>query len=313
MSYMLMTIHCLALIINVLTCRKTLIKGMLRKNPEHRPSASEILKHPYLQTYVDQYRPLVSPPTSLSPEKHLPRSRESRRSMAESQTSNSSSSDKDSLLSSEQNIPAMISNCDNKATDTDIASVDDEDGTEQPIPSEVENNLNVCIVKMNEQRVMKPCHDELGCNVEPKQPKTIKSIMMALKEGKPRENGSPMRGNRTKTGSSPTQRSNIEASPKVLRPNALASGLKFNADTPTVAPAKAALDSAKRIQGSHPSKHQLPVIESSPKTKPRNDGIPPVSPIKHVDDGLVVKPRQRTPPNLFQRSSFPGRTRQNRS
>ncbi|KAH8520631.1 hypothetical protein H0E87_001900 [Populus deltoides] len=212
---------------------KTLIKGMLRKNPEHRPSASEILKHPYLQPYVDQYRPSFSPPTSLSSEKRLPRSQGA-----------------------------------------------------------------------------KPCHDEIGCNVEPKQPKTIKSIMMALKEGKPRENGSPMRGNRTKTGSASTQRSNIEASPKVLRPNALASGLKFNADTPTVAPAKAALDSAKRIQGSHPMKHQLPIIESSPKTKPRYDGIPPAGPSKHVDDGLAVKPRQRTPPNLFQRSSFPGRTTQ---
>lgn len=289
---------------------KTLIKGMLRKNPEHRPSASEILKHPYLQPYVDQYRPSFSPPTSLSSEKRLPRSRESRRSMAESQNSNSSSSDKDSLLSSERNIPAMVSNCDNKATDTDLASFDDEDGAEQPMPCEEENNLNVCIVKMNEQRVMKPCHDEIGCNVEPKQPKTIKSIMMALKEGKPRENGSPMRGNRTKTGSASTQRNNIEASPKVLRPNALASGLKFNADTPTVAPAKAALDSAKRIQGSHPMKHQLPIIESSPKTKPRYDGIPPAGPSKHVDDGLAVKPRQRTPPNLFQRSSFPGRTTQ---
>ena len=177
--------------------------------------------------------------------------------MAESQNSNSSSSDKDSLLSSERNIPAMVSNCDNKATDTDLACFDDEDGAEQPMPCVEENNLNVCIVKMNEQRVMKPCHDEIGCNVEPKQPKTIKSIMMALKEGKPRENGSPMRGNRTKTGSASTQRSNIEASPKVLRPNALASGLKFNADTPTVAPAKAAMDSAKRIQGSHPMKHQV--------------------------------------------------------
>ncbi|CAK7331991.1 unnamed protein product [Dovyalis caffra] len=297
--------HCLALVLNVFNCRKTLIKGMLRKNPEHRPNASEILKHPYLQPYVDQYRPSFSPPTSCFPEKPIPRSRESRRNMAESQNSNSSSSDKDSLLSSDRNIPAMISNCENKATDTHLASVDDEDGTEQLMPCEEEKSPNVCVVKMDEQKVMKPCHDEHGCNVEPKQPKTIKSIMMALKEGKPRENGSPMRGNRTKTG-----RSNIEASPKVLKPNALASGLKSNADTPTVAPVKAAMDSAKRIQGSHPLKHQLPIIESSPKTKPRHDGIPPPGPIKHVDDGLAMKPRQRTPPNLFRRSSFPGRTRQ---
>ncbi|XP_061958696.1 serine/threonine-protein kinase Nek5-like isoform X2 [Populus nigra] len=290
---------------------KTLIKGMLRKNPEHRPNASEILKHPYLQTYVDHYRPSFSPPTSCSPEKPIPRSRESRRSMDESQTSNSSSSDKDSLPPSDRNIPAVVSNCDNKATDTDLASVGDEDGTKEPMPSEEEKSPNVCIVKMNEQRVMKPSHNEHGCNVEPKQPKTIKGIiMMALKEGKPRENSSSSRGNHTKSGSAPTQRSNIEASPKALVPNALASGLKSNADTPTVAPAKAALDSAKRVQGSHPLKHLVPIIESSLKTKLRHDGTPPPVPIKHVDDdGLAMKPRQRTP-SLFRRSSFPGRTRQ---
>jgi NIMA (never in mitosis gene a)-related kinase len=177
--------------------------------------------------------------------------------MDESQTSNSSSSDKDSLPSSDRNIPAVVSNCDNKATDTDLASVGDEDGTKEPMPSEEERGPNVCIVKMNEQRVMKPSHNEHGCNVEPKQPKTIKGIMMALKEGKPRENSSSSRGNHTKSGSAPTQRSNIEASPKPLIPNALASGLKSNADTPTVAPAKAALDSAKQVQGSHPLKHQV--------------------------------------------------------
>ncbi|KAF9675258.1 hypothetical protein SADUNF_Sadunf09G0013300 [Salix dunnii] len=286
---------------------KTLIKGMLRKNPEQRPNASEILKHPYLQTYVDQYRPSFSPPTSCSPEKPIPRSHKSQRSMAESQNSNSSS-DKDSLLSSDRNIPVMVSNWDNKATDTDLASVCDEDGTKQPKPSEEEKSPIVCVVKMNEQGVMKPTPDEHGCNVEPKQPKTIKSIMMALKEGKPRENGFSMRGN-TKTGSVPTQKSNIEASPKVLKPDALASGLKSNPDTSTVAPAKVAEDSAKQIQGSHPLKHQLPIIESSPKTKLRNEGIPPPGPIKHHDDGLAMKPRQRTP-NLFRQSSFHGRTRQ---
>uniref|UniRef100_A0A2P2J365 ATP binding protein n=1 Tax=Rhizophora mucronata TaxID=61149 RepID=A0A2P2J365_RHIMU len=62
--------------------------------------------------------------------------------MAESQNSNGSSSDNDSSsLSSERNIPPMVLNCENNATDTDLAPVDDEGGTEQrAMPSEKENS-----------------------------------------------------------------------------------------------------------------------------------------------------------------------------
>ncbi|WCJ41895.1 Serine/threonine-protein kinase Nek5 [Euphorbia peplus] len=287
---------------------KMLIKGMLRKSPEHRPNASEILKHPYLQPYVDQYRPSFTPST-CSPEKPVSVNRHSRKTMAESQNSNSSSSDKDSLLSSDRNITAMVSTCEHKATDADLASVGDEDCNDQQMPNAEESSPATFVVKMDDHRGMKPDQDEQGSITDSKQPKTIRNIMMALKEGKARENGSPLRGNRVKPGGS--QRNYAEASPKGLKSNAFSPGVKSNADTPTVTPAKVAFDSAKRIQGSHPLKHQLPIIDSMPKTKPRHDGVPPSVPVKNVDEGFAVKSRLRTPPsNVLRRSSFPGRTRQ---
>ncbi|KAE8733041.1 Serine/threonine-protein kinase Nek5 [Hibiscus syriacus] len=262
------------------THRKTFIKSMLRKNPENRPSASELLKHPYLQPYVDQYRPSFSSPSI-----------------------NSFFSDKDSLLSNDRNTYAVVSNSNNEIINTDSNSNDDKDATEQHLPHDEEKCPTIITCKVDEKGTMKPSNSEQGSNVHSKKPKTIRSI------GKVVENGSPMRGNSKKAVDGLTQRNNVEVSPKVLKPPVRTS--KYKADSPTVASAKLPLDAAKRMPGSNHSKHQLPLTESSPKTIPRHEGLPPPGSGKHfAEDRLLSKTRKRAPSTVARRSSMTGRMKQ---
>ncbi|CAM8910219.1 unnamed protein product [Rhodiola kirilowii] len=287
---------------------KSLIKCMLRKNPEHRPSASEILKHPYLQPFIDQYRPSVSPPVNCSPEKPFSTYRVRRRSMAESQNSCSSCSDKDSMHSREKNTCGMVCNSDANATETYCASFQDEVKQEHHLSAVKRNEVDMDHEKNEIHEAS--CGSQVcsESNKESKPPKTIKGIMKALKEGKLREFSSPLRGNRAKAAS---QKTTVEASSKIPKPSPAAPVLKSNADSCCAATIKPSFALTKRKQD--PLKHQIHVFASSPKIKARHDGIPhPLpTPIKLVpEDGSQVINRQHSPLNLVRRPSFPGKTKQ---
>ncbi|CAM8913442.1 unnamed protein product [Rhodiola kirilowii] len=287
---------------------KSLIKCMLRKNPEHRPSASEILKHPYLQPFIDQYRPSVSPPVNCTPEKPFSTYRVRRRSMAESQNSCSSCSDKDSMHSREKNTCGMVCNSDANATETYCASFLDEVKQEHHLSAVKRNEVDMDHEKNEIHEAS--CGSQVcsESNKESKPPKTIKGIMKALKEGKLREFSSPLRGNRAKAAS---QRTTVEASSKIPKPSPAAPVLKSNADSCCAATVKPSFALTKRKQD--PLKHQIHVFASSPKIKARHDGIPhpQPTPIKLVpEDGSQVINRQRSPLNLVRRPSFPGKTKQ---
>ncbi|CAA2956990.1 serine threonine- kinase Nek5 [Olea europaea subsp. europaea] len=285
---------------------KTIIKGMLRKNPERRPSASEILKHPYLQPYVDQFRPSNCPPALGKP---LFGTRDTGKSIAEGQSSNSSSSDRDNLLSCEKNMQGVVINCGHKAKDMDLASLDDVNCGQLQLKKDQQKNYTVSTT-IKHHEVMKPLQEEQRSSVEPKQPRTIKKIIIALKEGKVQENSSPMRSNQ-KVSNLGNQKSFVEASMKITKPGLVNPGFKANAEIPPAALVKANSDSTKRIRATHSMKHQLPVMETPPKTKPRHEGTPPSGLVKVIaEDGFPTKMRQKTPPTLVQRPPFPGRMRQ---
>ncbi|KAK1310412.1 Serine/threonine-protein kinase Nek5 [Acorus calamus] len=291
---------------------KSLIKSMLRKNPDQRPNAAEILRHPYLQPYIHQYRPSSDPVTN-SPDKPISTTHRSPKNMSESQGSSRSSSDKDSLRSSEKTGSGVVSDSDhNKATDSENTSMDggvicgSQSSVAVQCSIDDEDGNNISAIENDGQDTRKSMDNDQMHQTKSKPPKTIKNILMALKEeGRSRENSSPIRGARLKAGT-PNHNGFVDASPKVPKANNTgSSGSKTITDSPVNVSAKSNVDSVKRVQPPHPLKHLLPAFDASPKPKARYDKPLPDTPKQVPEDSNPIKPKQRPPAPLARRSSFP--------
>ncbi|CAL9168841.1 unnamed protein product [Musa hybrid cultivar] len=277
---------------------KAIIKSMLRKNPENRPSASEILQHPYLQPYVIEHRPCPDPSSvNQSPEMLISTSHGSRKNMSESQSSSVSSSDKDSLRSGDHNISGPTADCQQKTTGADSALTDVLAPNAYTPPVDAIHGNEVSKAAIERKSSSKFIHVDQQPKLESKQSKTVNNILMVLKEeGKARES-SPMRATRVRVASGSNHKTNPEPTPKLSKPVSTTSTSKPNSEGQAHEPIQTNRDPAKcasnHNSGIDPSQGTSKPISACSTSKSSAEGQPDEPPKTNGDSEKHVQASHR--------------------
>uniref|UniRef100_A0ACD5U1L1 Uncharacterized protein n=1 Tax=Avena sativa TaxID=4498 RepID=A0ACD5U1L1_AVESA len=285
---------------------KSLIKIMLRKNPEHRPTASEIMKNPYLQPYIDQCRALYDASNPMrTPHKPLSTSRSSQRSMSDSQSSSISSSDIDSTLSSDRSTSGGAGSTDIKVVDAQsIHDADQDDSDEKcTTPEDLRGNKDTSYVQLKRQDSSKSIDQHP--RGESKQPKIIEKIMTTLREeSRLRESSTPARTRSVKLSSAVSHKNEADQSSDTSRLHSNASHRSKSGDDSSHGSANTNNEYTNSVQASPPLKQLLPIGEHRSNVKTSRSPTPePAKQLTENGSAASGKSKTKTPPSATRRPS----------